>query len=147
MSLSWTFRIISPALAAVLFLLCGCRKPEPPSPKPKVEWRSLGSWSGNGNIQTESLNLEIPEWRIRWETKNPHSKEDATFKVELHSAISGRTLSVPVDEHGGPDHDFAYITEIPHLFYLSIESKNVDWTVTAEEPVLAKPAEKANPKD
>ena len=56
---------------------------------------------------------------------------------KLGSALddSGRILAEVVDTTG-VDHDVAYITELPHRYYLVITSKGVDWTVTAEEPIL-----------
>ena len=29
----------------------------------------------------------------------------------------------------------AYVSDDPHMFYLVIDSKDVDWSVTVEEPV------------
>jgi hypothetical protein len=40
-------------------------------------------------------------------------------------------------EHRGVGRDTVDVTEDPHLFYLVIDSSNIDWFVTAEEPVAA----------
>jgi hypothetical protein len=54
----------------------------------------------------------------------------------VNSAVSGRPLMLAVD-HRGIGRDTVAVTEDPHLFYLVIDSSNLDWSVTAEEPVAA----------
>jgi hypothetical protein len=118
-------------------LSCG-RQPEPP-PKatpPKVGWRPIQSWSGHGNTQTESFNIESGQWRIKWETKNETSPGSGTFAVVVHSAVSGRPLMVAV-EHVGAGHDVAYVNEDPRLYHLVVQSTDLDWSVAVEEAVLA----------
>lgn len=111
-----------------------------PAPKPEVKarrvlWRAIGSWTGHGNTQTDSFEMGNAEWRINWVTSHETDPGKGTFKVEVHSAISGRPLIYAVD-HKGTGHDTVYVTEDPRLFYLVIESAKLDWAITVEESVV-----------
>ena len=121
-------------LIAALFA-CGCHSAPKKRAEPLVGWRPIAAWSGHGNAQTESFNIETGGWRIRWETKNePDSGE---FRIRVHSAVSGRPMMMAV-EHRGSGHDIAYVTEDPRLYHLMIESQG-DWSITIEESVVAYP--------
>jgi len=124
-------------LLAASLVIVGCRSEARQPPKFTVSWRPVGSWAGRGNTQTESFELS-GRWRIRWETKNETSPGAGTLRVSVNSAVSARPLAVPID-HQGPGHDTADVTEDPHLFYLVIDSSNIDWSITAEQPVASEP--------
>jgi hypothetical protein len=97
-------------------------------------WRSIGSWSGQGNTQTGSFSDESGAMRVRWETRKESSPGQGTFRLSLHSAISGRPLTVAVDQRG-VGHDTAEIGEDPHVAYLVVESANIEWAFTLEEAI------------
>ena len=59
-----------------------------------------------------------------------------TFRVTLHSDVSGRSLLVAVDVRG-VGRDTTYVTEDPRPFFLAVESANLDWTIEADEAVAA----------
>src|SRR4029077_2587396 len=65
-----------------------------------VVWRSLGAWSGSGSMQTESFTSDTGSLRVRWQTNDEARPGDGTFRVTLHSAISGRPLVQAVDHRG-----------------------------------------------
>jgi len=98
-----------------------------------VAWRLLGSWSGKGNAQTESFDIGFSQIRIRWETRNESSPGAGTFAVTVNSAVSGRDLVTAVDQRGA-GHDTAYVGVDPHYSYLVINSKDLDWSISVEEP-------------
>lgn len=124
-------------MIAAVWITTGCRPDSPPRVKPgTIGWRPIVTFSGRGNTQTESFNIESGEWRIKWETKNEASPGAGKFHVMVHSAVSGRPIALAVD-HRGVGHDVAYINEDPHLFHLVIESSDVDWTIHVEEAVVA----------
>ena len=77
--------------------------------------------------------------RLSWEAKNESRPGAGTFKVTVHSDVSGRSLLVAVD-HKGVGRDTTYVYEDPRAFFLVIESANLDWTLTADEPVAASAA-------
>jgi hypothetical protein len=97
-------------------------------------WRQLGAWSGHGNMQTESFLGEIGALRLRWQTTNPPSPGAGTFHLTVHSAVSGRLMDDAVNTKGAGS-GTAYVSDDPHMFYLVIDSTDLDWSVTVDEPV------------
>jgi hypothetical protein len=113
--------------------MAACREPRPePAKKEVVMWKQLGSWSGHGNAQTESFVGLTGSLRMRWTTTNETPKGQGRFKLILQSAISGRALQEPVD-HEGPGEGTVYTADDPRVFYMSVESANLDWSFTVEE--------------
>jgi hypothetical protein len=101
----------------------------------ELGWRPVASWSGRGNTQTESFNIESGQWRIRWETSPQQLPAGGTFRVSVQSLVSGRFVDVAV-EHQGAGSGIAYVAEDPRPFFLVIESSDVDWKVAVEEGVV-----------
>lgn len=123
-------------LLAVASLLSACRSEHKAEAKPAaIPWQPVGTWSGHGNAQTDSFDIGFDQCRIRWATRNAKSPGAGTFHVTVNSAVSGRTLVDAVD-HKGVGHGLAYVSVDPHFSYLVIESAEVDWTVSVEEPAL-----------
>ena len=122
---------------ALLAAVSGCRA----VPKPKLlqGWRPVVSFSGRGNDQTESFDIDSGDWRIKWSATHEDAPGQGTLRITVHSAVSGRPLSVAVD-HKGAGKDVAYVSEEPRLFHLVIESAHVDWTATVEEAVTGEVA-------
>ena len=113
-----------------------CKSSATPAPKDAVLWRRVGSWSGRGNSQTGSFSVETGALRLQWQTSNPPVAGGGTFKLSLHSAISGRPLQVVVDRRG-PGRDTIYIEDEPRMSYFVVESADLDWALTLEEAVQA----------
>jgi hypothetical protein len=131
-----------PVVASLLANACGATPPKPVQ-KEVVIWKNLGQWSGRGNVQTESFIGLTGALRMHWRTKNEVPKGAGTFRLMLHSAISGRVLQEPVDETG-PGVGTAYAADDPRAFYISVESANLDWSVTVEEALFGRQAEDPN---
>jgi hypothetical protein len=106
-------------------------------------WRSLGSWSGHGLMQTEGF-IGNGALRVIWETRNEAAPNTGTFGVTVHSGVSGRPL-VQAVEHRGVGRGTAYVSEDPRDFYLLVESSNLDWAVTVEEAIPATATEGKKP--
>lgn len=124
-------------ILAALLAAAACRNQPPAGPKPgTVGWRPIGSWSGRGDTQTESFNIESGEWRVKWQTTHESPPGAGAFRVTAHSAVSGRPIQLVVD-HKGAGHGIGIVTEDPRLYHLVIESKNVDWSIVVEEAVFA----------
>jgi hypothetical protein len=120
----------------------GCRvAPSNAATRDIVVWRSLGSWSGRGNTQTESFTSDTGSFRIRWQTNHEARPGDGTFRLTLHSAISGRPLVQAVD-HRGVGADISYISEDPRVFYVVVDSALVDWSFTIDEGISATTADR-----
>jgi len=128
---------ITKFLLLVLSLVAAsCGKVAEPRQEDLVVWRPLGTWSGAGPTQTGPFISDTGTLRLRWETRNPGSPK-AAFKVTVHSDVSGRPLLVAVD-HKGAGHDTTYVYEDPRPFFFVVESADLEWTLSADEPVAAR---------
>jgi hypothetical protein len=126
----------------VALLSASCREDRTRERTPTVVWRKLGSWSGRGSMQTDPFISDTGSLRLRWETSREAPPGTGTFRVTLHSDVSGRPLLVAIDVRG-VGRDTTYVTEDPRPFFLAVESANLDWTVEADEAVTATaPADK-----
>ena len=129
-----TLRACATVVICLFCTACG-PNPKPAAKTNAVGWRPIAKWSGRGDVQTDSFNIEGGQWRIKWTTSNEQPPGTGTFKVTANSAISGRPIAIPID-HKGPGHDVAYINEDPRLYHLVIESRNIDWTIAIEDSVV-----------
>ena len=105
---------------------------------PNVVWRQLGSWSGRGSVQTESFTSDSGALRVRWEASLPSSSAapvaPGVFRLNAHSAISGRLLQQVVDQAGAGS-GVGYVQQDPHVFYVVVESNQLNWRFTVEEGI------------
>jgi hypothetical protein len=133
-------RVLAVPIAATL-LSFGCSRPpaREVSGEEVVVWKPLGSWSGRGNLQTESFVGLTGSLRMHWQTKNESPKGKGSFRLILHSAVSGRELQEPVD-HQGAGEGTEYVAEDPRVFFMSAESSNLDWSFSVEEAVFGRRA-------
>jgi hypothetical protein len=105
----------------------------PPTPAQQtVIWQHVGSWSGRGDVETESFPGSSGYFRFTWETSGETRPGEGRFKVILGSSISGRLLETAVDSKG-QGRGVAYISEDPRTFYLQVKSANEDWQITIDE--------------
>src|SRR5258708_5684661 len=126
-------------LAALAVGACRGRADRPPQPAARsVAWHQLGTWSGRGNLQTESFTSETGALRVRWETTpqagNAVPADTGAFRLTAHSAISGRPLQEVV-EHAGPGSGVGYVQQDPHVFYVVVDSSHLNWKFTVEEAI------------
>jgi hypothetical protein len=123
-------------LVAAVTFLCACegRSRQAPPSRRFVQWRSLGSWSGRGDAQTGSFPSVTGSMRVQWRTDHDLPGAAGTFRLTIHSAVSGRPLLLAVDQHGA-GHDISYVHESPRTFYGVVESKDLNWSFTVEEAV------------
>jgi hypothetical protein len=123
-------------LITVVLTMASCQSQPQAAPRQAaVGWRHIDSWSGHGNTQTDSFNIGSGQWRIKWETSNEKVPGKGTFRVIVHSLVSGRFVVTAVD-HVGVGQDIAYVAEEPRQFFLVIESSNIDWKVSVDEGVI-----------
>lgn len=111
--------------------LTSCRRPAPRTEDITI-WQRRGAWTGRGLVQTEPFISTTGLLRLTWEARGASAPNAGTFRLIVHSDVSGRPLLVAVDRHG-PGHDVAYVTEDPRTFFLVIESENLDWSVEVDE--------------
>ena len=119
------------ALCVFLFL-ASCSHPPPQPPEKAIIWERAGSWSGRGDVETNSFPAASGYLRFTWETNNETKPGEGRFKLMLGSSISGRVIQVVVDKKG-VGRDVAYVSEEARTFYLKVESANVDWKVIVDE--------------
>lgn len=131
-------RLAAVAALATIGLIAGVYWPRPQvqtAPKElAMGWRPILSQAGRGSAQTESFQIDTGQWRIKWTATaegGPVSPGDA-LRIAVHSAVSGRMMSVAVEEQGAGS-GVAYVAEEPRPFFLSIESSGLEWTVQVEE--------------
>jgi hypothetical protein len=102
-----------------------------------IVWKKIKSWSGRGLLQTDPFENDTGMLRVDWTAREDGTQSDRTLRVILHSAVSGRSLSTPVDHHG-PGAGTAFVNEDPRGFFLVIESTGLEWTVEAAEGIAVK---------
>jgi hypothetical protein len=91
----------------------------------------------HGVLQTQPFENDTGMLRVVWQARRTRPSADATLRVYLHSAVSGRRLALAV-EHRGAGGDTTYINEDPRGFYLVIESTGLEWTVDVAEGIPAR---------
>lgn len=126
-------------LAGAMLLAPACRSaPERPLQDLTV-YRSLGSWTGRGPVQTDAFIGQTGAFRLRWKTQGPTAPSGGTFRVFLHSSVSGRRLLTVVDrEAAGAGEGETHVTEDPREFFLVIEASDLEWSITLDEAVRAR---------
>ena len=132
MGIAAIFRFLV-VLAISCAAACGSRATSEPKAG-AVTWKRVGSWSGRGNRQTESFTSDSGGFRVRWQTRNETKPGDGRLKVVFRSGDSGRDIIDAVDARGVGE-GTADVGDRPRWYFLTIESANVDWIVTVEEPV------------
>jgi hypothetical protein len=102
-----------------------------------IVWKKLGSWSGHGLLQTTPFENDTGMLKVDWQARADTTETDRHLRVILHSAVSGRSLSVPVD-HRGDGRGTVFVNEDPRGFFLLIESRGLEWTVDVAEGIPAR---------
>ena len=138
--------------AAVAAGACGRHASQAPQKAERsIVWRQLGSWAGRGSLQTESFTSDSGTLRIHWETSSATDGGSTAesggvggpsagnggpgaFRLTAHSAISGRLLEEVVD-HTGAGQGVGYVQQDPHVFYVVVESTQLNWRFTVEEAI------------
>ena len=95
-------------------------------------WRKVNTWSGRDRLQSESWPSDTGAMRVRWQTS--HAAAGGSFQLTIHSAISGRPMQTVVDQLGDGE-GTAYFSDDPRVFFAVVDSQNLDWTFTIDEPV------------
>jgi hypothetical protein len=140
MNADWKFSYLRlPVFICGLLFLLTCKSPAHSQPqRAQIGWRPMASFSGHGDSQTESFDIDSTQWRIKWRTKGAPSPGAGSFHVVVHSAVSGRPILDAVQHHGDGQ-GVAYVTEDPRLYHLVIDSQGLDWSVAVEEAVVGIP--------
>ena len=125
-------------LLVPLVLVTACRsQPSRLHTNEVVIWRQVGSWSGRGDRQTETFTSDNGGFRVHWETKHEAPPDAGRLRVVFRSGDSGREIIEAIDARGAGSGTEEVAAERPRWYYLTIESANVDWTVTVDERIEA----------
>jgi hypothetical protein len=128
------------ALAATspLFAACGSGTTSAAEVREVVVWRSLGNWSGHGSLQSESFLNHSGALRLHWQARNRQAGADGSLRLTLHSAVSGRPLTVLLDVRGNSE-GMKDLPEDPRTLYVVVESADADWQFAIEEAIAGPP--------
>jgi hypothetical protein len=122
-------------IVLVVGAFAACTTQAPPAEDLTV-WQPRGKWTGRAGQQTDPFISTTGLLRITWEARNASGSNTGTFRIILHSDVSGRPLMVAVDRRG-PGKDITYVTEDPRSFFLVIESHDLEWSVEVAEGIPA----------
>ena len=128
-----TARILIVVAAAAI--TAGCRSEPPRAATPVIIWKPIHTWSGRGDAQTETFTSDTAGFRVQWETTNETRPDGGRLRVIFRSGDSGREIIEAVDVRGAGRGTEEVAAERPRWYYLTIESANVDWTVTVDERI------------
>jgi hypothetical protein len=113
-----------------------CASPPQPPPASIAAIRQLGTWEGSGS-RTIGFTSESGRLRVKWKTKSG-PQAGGSFRLTVHSAVSGRPLQVIAD-HQGPGGATVDFADDPRPYNLMVDSSGVHWSVSVEEIVAATP--------
>ena len=133
-------------LSLVLLTAVACSSPSAPPPEVVTVSRPLGTWQGRGN-HTIGLVSDSGRLRISWQTLREDPVQPGTFRLTVHSAVSGRPIQVVTDQRG-VGRGTADFADDPRSYNLMVESANVDWSITVDEvsAAYASPPSSASPR-
>jgi hypothetical protein len=127
-----TFGAVFLTLVPALMLSIACKDTaSPPPPAVVMVARPVASWEGSGN-RTLGFMSDTGRFRISWSARNEAPAGGGTFRLAVHSAVSGRPIQLIAD-HRGDGGGTADVRDDPRPYNLMIDSVNVDWSVTVEE--------------
>jgi hypothetical protein len=118
----------------VLLPACGGR-PAAPAEERVAVTRPVGSWQGRGN-STIGVVSDSGRFHIDWEARNEQPAGAGTFRLAVHSAVSGRPIQL-IAEQRGEGRGSADFQDDPRPYNLMIDSAHIDWSVSVEEVVVA----------
>jgi hypothetical protein len=130
-------RRLSGALATLLLLNgCGSQAQRPQTGgEAVVAWKPIGSWSGRGDKQTETFTSDSGGFRVHWKAAKETPAGGGRLRVVFRSGDSGREIMEAIDARGEGGGTEEVAADRPRWFYVTIESANVDWTVSIDERI------------
>jgi hypothetical protein len=124
---------IASGLVAIAAVTGGCGGTEPARRQVVTVNRPAGPWQGTGN-STIGFVSESGRFEVTWETRHERPPGAGTFRLTVHSAVSGRPIQVLAD-HQGEGRGRASFADDPRPYNFMVESANVEWSFSVEEIV------------
>lgn len=113
-------------------MLTACRAPSGErSDRIVAVTRPAGAWQGQGS-RTIGFVSESGRFRIHWETRREQPPGTGTFRLAVHSAVSGRPIDLVADHRGEGRGTFDF-SDDPRSYNFMVDSTNVDWSFSVEE--------------
>ena len=122
-------------IAIGLLITASCTGAPTPPPTHVAATRSLGTFHGRGS-QTIGVVSESGRLRVTWETRNEQPAGSGTFRLALHSGVSGRPIELITDERG-PGKGSREVADDPRPYNFMVESANLEWSFSVDEIVAA----------
>jgi hypothetical protein len=121
-------------LCGLLLMQLGCAGAEssPPPAARATTWHRVATWDGSGIKQTETFETKTREWRVTWATTNEVMAGAGIFQVMVHDAETQALVTLAANKQG-VGKDTSTVRTSPGRYYLTINSANLDWTVTVDE--------------
>lgn len=126
-------RWIASRFVAIAAIASGCGGTEPPPRQVVTVNRPAGTWQGTGN-RTIGFVSESGRFDVTWETRNERPAGTGTFRLTVHSAVSGRPIQVLADQRG-EGRGRASVADDPRPYNFMVESANIEWSFSVEETV------------
>jgi hypothetical protein len=124
-------------MVAAAAIIAGCRSEPPRTATPVVIWQPIHTWSGRGDSQTETFTSDSGGFRVHWDAKNETRAGEGRLRVVFRSGDSGREIIDAINARGIGHGIEEVSAQRPRWYYLTIESADVDWTVTVDERIDA----------
>ena len=131
-------------MAGLCLLLAGCAASPAPDAQLEAVTRSLGQWSGRGS-QTIGIISESGRLRVHWQTTRVSPDRAGTFRLALHSAVSGRPIELIAD-HRGDGAGTAEVADDPRPYNFMVDATDLEWSFSVEEIVAGAPVTRAPPE-
>jgi hypothetical protein len=131
------------ALLSATLLSLACKSSSDATPRQWVTvTRPAGAWQGKGSM-TIGFVSNSGRFRIAWEARSEHPPSSGTFRLTVHSAVSGRPIRVVAD-HRGEGHGSVDFEDDPRPYNFMVDSTNVDWSFTVQEIELVDANERSS---
>ena len=142
-----TRRLLAIGFLPLFVSTCSSDTPQPVKHTETIVWRSVGTWSGEGNMLTESFASDTGTLRVRWETRSRGDNARGRFRLTVHSGVSGRVIATVADERGAGGSGQDMVRDDPRVYYAAVESADLDWRFGIEEGVVWRVSEPARGED
>jgi hypothetical protein len=133
-------RLLISIAVSILTASCGRDGSAPANATGLVGWRTLGTWAGTANLQTETFTSDTGSFRVHWQAKPEAAPTGGSLHVIFRSADSGNPIIDAVNHRGAGDGIASVSAERPRWYYLTIESSDIAWTIRVEEPIFGQGA-------
>jgi hypothetical protein len=133
------------SLLILMLLVAACRPSrDAEAPKATTVTRPAGAWQGTGN-STIGFVSDSGRFRVDWETRHETRAGAGTFRLTVHSAVSGRPIE-EIADHRGEGRGSAEFADAPRVYNFMVESANLEWSFSVHEIVTVTETRSGTPR-